>query len=95
MSPAKPKLDAIVLAAGRSKRFKGARPKVLHPLAGRQPRQHAIGAARPFDQRGAGARQRVCSVGVAAGGGRRCQATPGYPARFAASRPLPAVDSRV
>jgi bifunctional UDP-N-acetylglucosamine pyrophosphorylase/glucosamine-1-phosphate N-acetyltransferase len=28
-------LDAIVLAAGRSRRFKGASPKVLHPLCGR------------------------------------------------------------
>ena len=41
-----PKLTAIVLAAGRSKRFKGAQPKVLHPLAGRPIVLHVLETLR-------------------------------------------------
>ncbi len=44
MSPKKPKLGAVVLAAGRSKRFKGTSPKVLHPLCGRPILEHVLAA---------------------------------------------------
>jgi bifunctional UDP-N-acetylglucosamine pyrophosphorylase/glucosamine-1-phosphate N-acetyltransferase len=37
---------AIVLAAGRSKRFRGAQPKVLHPLAGRPILVHVLDTLR-------------------------------------------------
>ena len=40
------KLGAIVLAAGRSKRFRGSRPKVLHPLAGRSVLGHVLETLR-------------------------------------------------
>jgi bifunctional UDP-N-acetylglucosamine pyrophosphorylase/glucosamine-1-phosphate N-acetyltransferase len=39
-------LSAIVLAAGRSKRFGGSRPKVLHPLAGRPVIGHVLHTLR-------------------------------------------------
>jgi bifunctional UDP-N-acetylglucosamine pyrophosphorylase/glucosamine-1-phosphate N-acetyltransferase len=42
----KRKTGAIVLAAGRSKRFRGARPKVLHPLAGRPILVHVLETLR-------------------------------------------------
>jgi bifunctional UDP-N-acetylglucosamine pyrophosphorylase / glucosamine-1-phosphate N-acetyltransferase len=46
MSSRKPKLDAVVLAAGQSKRFRGTRPKVLHPLAGRPIVGHVLDTLR-------------------------------------------------
>ncbi len=39
-------LNAIVLAAGRSKRFKGSSPKVLHPLCGRPLIAHILETLR-------------------------------------------------
>ena len=30
-------LDVVIMAAGKGTRMKSARPKVLHPLAGRRP----------------------------------------------------------
>ena len=39
-------LGAVVLAAGRSKRFKGAQPKVLHPLCGRPIVAHVLDTVR-------------------------------------------------
>ncbi len=48
MSPApdltKPALRAVILAAGRGTRMRSARPKVLHPLAGRPMVQHLAAA---------------------------------------------------
>jgi bifunctional UDP-N-acetylglucosamine pyrophosphorylase / glucosamine-1-phosphate N-acetyltransferase len=41
-----PKLAAIVLAAGRSTRFKTSTPKVLHPVAGRTLLGHVLGSLR-------------------------------------------------
>jgi bifunctional UDP-N-acetylglucosamine pyrophosphorylase / glucosamine-1-phosphate N-acetyltransferase len=46
MSARKAKLDAVVLAAGQSKRFRGTRPKVLHPLAGRPILGHVLDTLR-------------------------------------------------
>jgi bifunctional UDP-N-acetylglucosamine pyrophosphorylase/glucosamine-1-phosphate N-acetyltransferase len=45
MSPTR-KTGAIVLAAGRSRRFRGAQPKVLHPLAGRPILGHVLETLR-------------------------------------------------
>ncbi len=42
----KRRTGAIVLAAGRSKRFRGAQPKVLHPLAGRPILVHVLETLR-------------------------------------------------
>jgi bifunctional UDP-N-acetylglucosamine pyrophosphorylase/glucosamine-1-phosphate N-acetyltransferase len=42
----KPKLGAVVLAAGRSKRFGGERPKVLHPVCGRTILSHVLQTLR-------------------------------------------------
>jgi bifunctional UDP-N-acetylglucosamine pyrophosphorylase/glucosamine-1-phosphate N-acetyltransferase len=39
-------LSAVVLAAGRSKRFRGARPKVLQPLVGRPMVSHVLETLR-------------------------------------------------
>jgi bifunctional UDP-N-acetylglucosamine pyrophosphorylase/glucosamine-1-phosphate N-acetyltransferase len=41
-----PRVGAVVLAAGRSKRFRGARPKVLHPLCGRPILVHTLETLR-------------------------------------------------
>jgi bifunctional UDP-N-acetylglucosamine pyrophosphorylase / glucosamine-1-phosphate N-acetyltransferase len=46
MTPKKRSTGAIVLAAGRSKRFRGSQPKVLHPLAGRPILMHVLGSLR-------------------------------------------------
>lgn len=47
MSPrSRPRLGAIVLAAGRSKRFRGTQAKVLHPLCGRSILEHVLQALR-------------------------------------------------
>ncbi len=50
------RLDAIVLAAGRSKRFKGSSPKVLHPLLGRPLIAHVLETLRVVKPK------RVCLV---------------------------------
>jgi bifunctional UDP-N-acetylglucosamine pyrophosphorylase / glucosamine-1-phosphate N-acetyltransferase len=42
VSPKKPSLGAVVLAAGRSKRFRGSQAKVLHPLCGRSILEHVL-----------------------------------------------------
>ena len=44
-------VDAIVLAAGRSKRFKGSSPKVLHPLCGRPLIAHILETLRAVKPR--------------------------------------------
>jgi bifunctional UDP-N-acetylglucosamine pyrophosphorylase/glucosamine-1-phosphate N-acetyltransferase len=42
----RPKLGAVVLAAGRSKRFRGTTPKVLYPLCGRPTLVHVLETLR-------------------------------------------------
>jgi len=42
----KPKLAAVVLAAGQSKRFRGSSPKVLYPLCGRPTLVHVLETLR-------------------------------------------------
>jgi len=42
----KPKLAAVVLAAGQSKRFRGTSPKVLYPLCGRPTLVHVLETLR-------------------------------------------------
>lgn len=42
---------AIILAAGRSKRFRGSQPKVLHPLAGRPLLVHVLETLRETHRR--------------------------------------------
>lgn len=44
--PPDPRLAAIVLAAGQSRRFKSRRPKVIHPVAGWPMARHVVEAAR-------------------------------------------------
>ncbi len=44
-APAKPRCLAIILAAGEGTRMKSARPKALHPIAGRAMIGHALKAA--------------------------------------------------
>jgi bifunctional UDP-N-acetylglucosamine pyrophosphorylase/glucosamine-1-phosphate N-acetyltransferase len=46
VTPKAPTLGAIVLAAGRSTRFKGASAKVLHPLVGRPLLLHVLETLR-------------------------------------------------
>ncbi|MEX8508626.1 MAG: bifunctional UDP-N-acetylglucosamine diphosphorylase/glucosamine-1-phosphate N-acetyltransferase GlmU [Leptothrix ochracea] len=56
-------LDVVIMAAGKGTRMKSARPKVLHPLAGRPLLQHVLemgirlGAARLITITGHGAEQ--------------------------------------
>ncbi|MFM2348342.1 MAG: UDP-N-acetylglucosamine diphosphorylase/glucosamine-phosphate N-acetyltransferase [Pseudomonadota bacterium] len=56
-------LDVVIMAAGKGTRMKSARPKVLHPLAGRPLLQHVLetgiglGAARLITVTGHGAEQ--------------------------------------
>lgn len=64
----KPKLGAVVLAAGRSKRFRGARPKVLHPLAGRPILVHVLEALRDVHRS-----NRIASVCVVVSPGREIE----------------------
>ena len=44
--PKRPKLSAIVLAAGRSRRFRGTKSKVLYPLCGRPTLVHVLETLR-------------------------------------------------
>ena len=56
-------LDVVIMAAGKGTRMKSARPKVLHPLAGRPLLQHVLetgiglGAERLITVTGHGAEQ--------------------------------------
>jgi bifunctional UDP-N-acetylglucosamine pyrophosphorylase/glucosamine-1-phosphate N-acetyltransferase len=64
MSPTKPNLppfDAVILAAGLGTRMKSARPKVLHPAAGRPLVEHVLRALAPL-----GAVRTVVVVGAGA-----------------------------
>jgi len=44
-------LQVVILAAGEGKRMRSARPKVLHPLAGRPLLEHVVAAARSIGPR--------------------------------------------
>ena len=48
LMPQRRQLAAVILAAGQGTRMKSARPKVLHPLAGRSMVRHVLAAVAPL-----------------------------------------------
>jgi bifunctional UDP-N-acetylglucosamine pyrophosphorylase/glucosamine-1-phosphate N-acetyltransferase len=79
-------VGAIVLAAGRSKRFRGTQPKVLHPLCGRSIIEHVLDALREVHRT-----ERLSNVVVVVPPGKQVEAAVAelklpYPVTFAAQR---------
>ena len=66
-------LHVVILAAGKGTRMKSARPKVLHPLAGRPLIEHVL---RTADQLDAGAHDRSSSATAPTRSARRSPARP-------------------